>query len=329
MKKKNESQIRIQVLKHILKNIPENVTPASYLSEILYISLESAYRRLRGEVSFSAEEVILLSHNLNFSIDEAFELKKDLAVFNLDGNLQQNTSEFLYSVIRIYDDFFKRSHPANVESFSSEITGNHLLHIFLLLYKNLFKFFYFQWARQKSEFPSCTKLSEISIPADLESHRLSIVETMMHAENITYIFDKNTINSTVDSIMYFFRLGLLDKEELMLLSEELSLLIRRIEEEAASGTNKIGNKRNYYIANHVDSNTMYSIYNNVHESFFWMYSVSPVRTNNKKVCVNHKEWIETLKKYSIPISKANEFARFEYINTQRRYLSSQMKFECS
>ncbi|WP_292009434.1 hypothetical protein, partial [Chryseobacterium sp.] len=106
----------------------------------------------------------------------------------------------------------------------------------------------------------------------------------------------------------------------------ISLLIDRIEDNAAEGVNKIGKKREYYIANHVSSNTLYICSDYKCESFFWIGSINPIRTSNKNIYAFNKEWIEILKKHSILISKANEFARFEYINSQRNYLSSQMGF---
>jgi hypothetical protein len=50
----------------ILDSIPKNIKPIEYLIKILDISKESAYRRLRGEIPFTFEEMSKLSLDLDF-----------------------------------------------------------------------------------------------------------------------------------------------------------------------------------------------------------------------------------------------------------------------
>ena len=58
------------VINKILAQIPPSMKPVDYISDILDIGKESAYRRLRGEMSFTLDEVIKLSVELRVSLDE-------------------------------------------------------------------------------------------------------------------------------------------------------------------------------------------------------------------------------------------------------------------
>ena len=50
--------------------VPEKQNLAGYLADTLCMGKEAVYRRLRGEVSFTLEEVALISRRLGISIDQ-------------------------------------------------------------------------------------------------------------------------------------------------------------------------------------------------------------------------------------------------------------------
>jgi hypothetical protein len=50
--------------------IPKSIKPRDYLMKKLSISKESAYRRMRNKVPFTFEEVVTISLDLGFSLDE-------------------------------------------------------------------------------------------------------------------------------------------------------------------------------------------------------------------------------------------------------------------
>jgi len=67
-----EFNLNKRIVASILKHIPENEKPVVYLINILNISCESIYRRLRGDIPFSIEELVKLASNLDFSIDTIY-----------------------------------------------------------------------------------------------------------------------------------------------------------------------------------------------------------------------------------------------------------------
>ncbi len=54
----------------IKERIPKGQNLANYLTDALCLGKEAVYRRLRGEVAFTINEVALLSNKLGISIDQ-------------------------------------------------------------------------------------------------------------------------------------------------------------------------------------------------------------------------------------------------------------------
>jgi hypothetical protein len=63
------------VANHLLESIPDNVKKVSYVRNLLGIGREAAYRRLRGEIPFTAGELLTIAVNLNESIDDVLNIR--------------------------------------------------------------------------------------------------------------------------------------------------------------------------------------------------------------------------------------------------------------
>ena len=69
------SQIQEFLFQSIKSKLPANISFVHDLSEILGISYDSAYRRIRGEKELSLAELKLICLNYNVSIDALFNFK--------------------------------------------------------------------------------------------------------------------------------------------------------------------------------------------------------------------------------------------------------------
>ena len=59
-----------ELISTMKERIPQDMNLANTLADILCMGKEAVYRRLRGEVSFTIDEVALLSQKLGISIDQ-------------------------------------------------------------------------------------------------------------------------------------------------------------------------------------------------------------------------------------------------------------------
>ena len=65
-----KSYIVKELINEMKDRMPQDQSLASYLINTLCIGKEAAYRRLRGEVAFTLDEIAIISCNLGISIDQ-------------------------------------------------------------------------------------------------------------------------------------------------------------------------------------------------------------------------------------------------------------------
>jgi hypothetical protein len=76
------SQIQEILFQSIKSKLPANISFVHDLSEILGISYDSAYRRIRGEKELSLAELKAICLHYNVSIDALFDFKSNHVIFN-------------------------------------------------------------------------------------------------------------------------------------------------------------------------------------------------------------------------------------------------------
>ena len=85
------------------ERIPKGQNLANSLADILYMGKEAVYRRLRGEVAFTIDEVALLSKKLGISIDQIIgNHLSNRVTFDMNLLHSPNTLESYYEIIDRY-----------------------------------------------------------------------------------------------------------------------------------------------------------------------------------------------------------------------------------
>src|SRR4051812_8026364 len=87
------SQLQMSLFQHIRSVLPQNLSLADEVAEILDVSIDSAYRRIRGEKQLSFEEIQKLSDHFKISVDKILNLKSDSILFS--GHYYHKSFDFL------------------------------------------------------------------------------------------------------------------------------------------------------------------------------------------------------------------------------------------
>lgn len=311
------------IINTVSKIIPHNIKIADYLMDKLELRKDSVYRRIRGEIPFSFNEIVKLSIELNFSVDEIIGKKEErLASFKIQPNILLNPEQtFTVMLEHYYNNLNIEFRSQNVEVY---VTGNHVLTPFTLYYDNLFKFSYFKWAYQRYDLNLNVKYNEITVPDEVIQlcHQIRRFSQGNNV-NYTYIMDKNVFLNTAEQIEYYYKRKLISLDELLLLKEDMLSMIKATEKLARNGSERQGVNYYYYLSSiNIESNTVYIRYDNVPKSYFWIYSVSPIATNHEIFCATHKKWIDSIKKYSVLISQSNDILLAEFFNKQYAQIES-------
>lgn len=203
------------------------------LQDILGISADSAYRRLRGETALSIDEAFKLSHHYNMSVSDLESIRNNHVIFN--------KQPFIKTL-----DHFEQFMRLSLEHLHVLLEDpNHLLVytakdipiFYPYKFKKLAAFKIYVWMRN---FFDISHINEQHITMDnLPSSILELAEKQWQAYNkvnAIEIWNDTTILSMVKQIEYFYEAGLLNsKEEALTLCDEFSLLIKHIYKQAMHG----------------------------------------------------------------------------------------------
>ena len=78
----NEPHLQAILFSRVKSLLPANVSIAEYLADLLVISKDSVYRRLKGEKQLSFNELAKVATAFNISLDELFNLGEGNVVFH-------------------------------------------------------------------------------------------------------------------------------------------------------------------------------------------------------------------------------------------------------
>jgi len=288
----------------ILNRIPPHIKAPEYLAEVLNLSKESVYRRLKGLIPFTFEEIILLSVKLDFSMDELLKGdKNEQVIFNLHNN----------KLIEAHDGFLKifRHYSHNMEEIDKSkynhiiITANRVMAIFTCPYINLFKFFYYKWQHQFEHTPLNYKFSEVQIPDELEELRKKSLNNT-NIQNLTFITDRNILYNTIKEIKYYMDRHLIEQDEIKLLKDELDVFVKGFYTPSKDEPFRENGLDIYMSSLNIDENTSYVVCDDKVYVELWTYSDTGIYTTNPELCMLQKDWMDSLKNYSILISNSNQ-----------------------
>ena len=298
----------------ILGRIPSNIKSSDYLAEVLNLSKESVYRRLKGIIPFTFEEILNLSTILDFSVDELLkDEKNEYAFFNLSTSKLLNTEE---------DEFVKTymRHADNMEAvYKSQnnhiiISANRILRVLTNSYDSLFRFYYYKWLHQFGHTSLNFKYSNVQITDKLNELRQKLAN-YYETQNITFITDSNIIYNTIKEIRYYIDRGLIDGEDIQSIKKDLKDFIDRFFIFPSDKLHGQHTQYEVYISSlNIENNTSYIVYDDKIWTYYWVYSDIGIYTSDSELCMLQKDWLDSLKKYSILISNSNQKMQAELYN---------------
>jgi len=96
------SELQQELFRVIKKNIPATASATDEIARVLDVSVDSVYRRMRGEKTISLEELYKLSSHYKISLDQLMDLQT--GAFQFRGNFLNNKTfryeDYLNGMIR-------------------------------------------------------------------------------------------------------------------------------------------------------------------------------------------------------------------------------------
>ncbi|WP_080903962.1 hypothetical protein [Parabacteroides sp. Marseille-P3160] len=315
------NKLNEKLIASIRESLPEGENLAQNLMDVLCIGKEAIYRRIRGDVPFTFDEVSTLSSKIGFSIDEIVGLSNSgSGLYELDlvepENLIDRYAEKLDRQVKI----LKKMRKASQSMINFAI--NSLPDVFALAHDNIARFRLYHWLYQNKTRVNSFAFKDLVLSPEVIALQKQYTTDIRSMSRACFIMDRNVFISFLHEIDYFYRLKLLTKEEVEILKKEMITMLNDLEDLAVAGVYpNTGSEVHMYISN-VDLESSFSLYeyNNTGYAYLKVSTVEGVESRNPLVCKKQKQWIESIRKYSVLISQSGEVQRMEYFNTQRDFV---------
>jgi hypothetical protein len=295
------------LVEHIKKHLPAGARLHSYLMDTLFLSKEPAYRRIRGEIPFTFEEVVKLAANLGFSIDNIVQQSmsdSNIVQFNMPVNVEASVFEKFSNNLDINISVAKQFETA--KNLNVKVAINRIPWM-LLPYPNLFKFEICRFLRYYGQIDFTTTFANIDIPASLLDKNKQLAYYVSKIHNLNCICDKHIFDKVIEEIKYIYDNNFLGKEDLLKLQNELYQFLQKLLDANIGVSNIFGDNCNFFICStFIDTNIIHIEMNDKVLDQFWIFIEMPiVIKNNPTMSYLQSRLIESRKAFSSLITKSN------------------------
>jgi len=302
--------------------VPSQVNLARDLMDLLEISQDGAYRRLRCQTAISLDETVKICLHYSVPLEALNNEVPDVVTFqfhalNDDAASFRNYLESLLEQLQNY----RKHDTAHIHYAAEDVP---VFYHFGWPELSTFKVLY--WMKSILHVPA---LETIHFPADLcdwiDPELISrLYQT--HAQIAgTEIWTNETIESTLQQIRFYWDAGFFeDHKSLLNLLDQVDQLLIRIARQAETGQ-KIGINgestgapfRMYLCDLMIGNNSIYVTAGDSVLSSIGYNTFNSILTRNEAFNKQHFSWMENLKRKSIQISGMAEKIRNQFFKAQR------------
>lgn len=307
------------------EKLPSHSSLVYELAEILNVSTDSAYRRLRGQTKVSLEEAVFIAQKYNLSLDAMFHQTQNSFPFIYKGlNYNMKDMESYYRDLLM--EFEKADALSKTKIFYAT-KDVPMFHIFSFPEIAAFRLFFWKKTIYDQE-PYRNKTFTLK---ELESPILNIGKqiTMKYSQLPSMeIWSDEVIMSTINPILYYFESGVIQKRSLALMLldklDEFLIHVRRQGELGGkflpqqSGPKHPDNFELYYNEVTLTNNTIVLESDGRRHAYLVQSAVDYLLTDNEVFCNQTVSWIEHLTRKSINISNQAEKFRQKFFAQMHR-----------
>ncbi len=217
----------------IRQNLQPNISLVDEIADLLDISNDSAYRRIRGEKALSIRELQILSKHFGISIDLLFNLKSGSVVFNNfpigpEGN---DIKDWLKAIL--VD--MQRIHSAKEKEIIYAAKDPPLFHYFHIPEIAAFKMFF--WQKTLLHFPEFADKKFSLHEIDEEIQHLGMQSLLKYVKVPTIeLWNEDTFIIAFSQMEYYWVSDLFErKEDVYILCDKFSLWIQHLQKQAELG----------------------------------------------------------------------------------------------
>jgi hypothetical protein len=321
------SEIQLQIFQLIKGKLPSHVSMVDEIAQILEVSTDSAYRRIRGEKPLSVDELYKLCMRFQISVDQLF--KSESLIF---------TGSFIHPGSFRFDQYLQSA----IQHLKYMAGFKHRKMFYLCKDVPLFHHFYFRevaafkhyvWLKGIFNDPGFAnkKFSLKDYPDELFQLGRQALNIYNEIDSVE-IWNIESINSSLRQIDYYHDSGMFeDEKEVMMIYEAFERLIAHLDKMAG-----VGYKFNVNEAESASSGTLQMYLNemiigdnsilvqldNTKLGFIIHTVINIMTTRDVRFCDNMYESMQNITKKSTLISSVSERERSRFFKYLRQRIEN-------
>jgi len=304
--------------------IPSSLSLAHEMSDLLKISLDSAYRRIRCETPLSLEETVELCFRFDVPLEALNSEIPNVVTFHYRRMYDNNDSMYNYLV-----ELQAQLHLISSASKSHIVYAAEDIPVFHHFQSDeLIKFKIFYWKKSILNYTSLMNVKYDSFQlTDEELAMCKSIQSNYSKVSSVEVWTEETCMSTIQQIRFYWDAGFFShKNEAISVCDALQNIIQEIQLQAEVAMKKTGHSfngvaYNLYVSDLMIGNNCVAVQVNDRNSVFLGYhSFNFVRTQNKDFAHQNNLWIENLLRKSTLISGVAEKQRNQFFKSIQKQI---------
>jgi hypothetical protein len=294
-----------QFVERLKKASPSNQKLADVLADLLEISNDSAYRRLRCETAFSLDEYVQVCDHFRIPLDFSGPETDSQAVFHftLVSESEENTFEYLEKVYQSLL-FLQKSSNAKVYYATEDIP---LFYYFQFPELTAFKVFFWKKSILDDTHYQEKSFTKDSIQPELIALCRNIFDTYCQINSIE-VYPEDTFSSTIRQLEYYWESDMLDSETGKLICDQLLETVQLIKLCAGRNSkNEHGGGLEMYLSDlMINTNTILVDHPQTKMVYKSVNTFNSISTSHQRFYEESKLWMDGLIRKSTMISGVSE-----------------------
>jgi len=322
------SAIQQELFQTIKAHIPDHVSAPEEIAKILDVSVDSVYRRIRGEKTISLDELHTLCAHFKISLDQLMNIQTGAFLFQGSFVNSNNFtfSDYLKSMIR--DITYMNSFPnREVYYLCKDVPFFHHYH-----FREIAAFKYFFWMKSIFHFPEFDqkKFSFDAYSDDLNAMGEKILVQYNQLPS-TELWNVENINMAIRQIEFYRDSQMFESDhDVLRLYEAWEKVIDHIEKQAAAGYKFYHNDptmkpqasyRVYFNEVIMGDNSIIILLEGTKMVIMPHTVINYMQTRDVNFCENMFEYVQSLMQRSTLISKVSEKERSKFFRLLRERIN--------
>ncbi len=314
-------ELQTILFQQIKEKLPSHLSMVDEISELLEISYDSSYRRIRGEKSLSMSELSKVTQHFGLSVDDLFNLKSNNVVFK---HIRFRPPDMgVKTLLKNLLNDLKRIQLSGVKEIIYAAKDPPIFQYFQFPEIAAFKMFF--WEKTLFQFP---QLADKKFAIKDYDPEIKIIGEQMLTASLKIptieIWNEDTFNITFKQIEHYWVSGLFEnKEDIRTLCDKMYTWIDHIKRQAELGfkylygTDPHGVENSYrFYENEVvlNDNTVYVETEHFTATYITYNVLSLLVNTDKAFCKGVKDYLKGILKESILISSVNAKERNRFFN---------------